>query len=79
MLIFNPRPFGDTLHARLHTLSRAWFQMSAWRRCSSPEGNSYCELSPTGEMPAYPTSGSKRLALHDSGCVLGHVQSPDLG
>ena len=79
MFSFNPRPFGDTLRARLHNLSRAWLQLSAWRRCSSPEGNSHCELSPTGEMPAYPTSGSKRLALHDSGCVLGHVQSPDIG
>ena len=65
MLNFIPHPFGDTLRARLHTLSRAWLQMSAWRRCSSPEGNGH--------------SGSKRLALHDSGCVIGHVQSPDLG
>ena len=73
MLIFSPHPFGDTLRARLRTLSRAWC------RCSSPEGNSHCELSPTGQMPAYPTSGSSRLALQDSGCVLGHVQSPDLG
>ena len=79
MFSFNPRPFGDTLRVRLHTLSRAWLQMSACRRCSSPEGNSHCELSPTGEMPAYPTSGSSRLALHDSGCVLEHVQPPDLG
>ena len=78
MFSFNAHPFGDTLRARLHRLSRAWLQMSAWRRCSSPEGNSHCELSPTGEMPAYPTSGSSRLALHGSGCVLGHVQSPDL-
>ena len=65
MFSFNPRPFGDTLRARLHNLSRAWLQLSAWRRCSSPEGNNYL--------------GSKRLALHDSGRVLGHVQSPDLG
>ena len=79
MLSFNARQFVGTLRARLRTLSRAWLQMSAWRRCSSPEGNGHCELSPTGEMPAYPTSGSKRLALHDSGCVLGHVQSLDLG
>ena len=79
MLSFNAHPFGDTLRARLHTLSCAWLQMSAWRRCSSAEGNDHCELSPTGEMPAYPTSGSKRLALHNSGCVLGLVQSPDLG
>ena len=79
MLSFNPHPLGDTLRARLHTLSRAWLQISAWRRCSSPEGNGHCELSPTGEMPAYPTSGSKRLALHDSGCALGLVQSLDLG
>ena len=79
MLSFNPHPFGDALRARVQTQRRAWLQMSAWRRCSSPEGNSHCELSPTGEMPAYPTSGSKRLALHDSGCVLGHGQSPDLG
>ena len=79
MLSFNPHPFGDALRARVQTQRRAWLQMSAWRRCSSPEGNSHCELSPTCEMPAYPTSGSKRLALHDSGCVLGHGQSPDLG
>ena len=79
MLSFNPHPLGDTLRARAHTRSRAWLQMSAWRRCPSPEGSSHCELSPTGQMPAYPTSGSSRLALQDSGCVLGHVQSPDLG
>ena len=79
MLGFNPHPFGDTLRARLHILSHAWHQMSTWHCCSSPEGNSHCELSPTGEMPAYPTSGSKRLALHDSVCILGHVQSPDPG
>ena len=79
MLSFNPYPYGDMLRARLHTLSRAWSQISAWHRRSSPEGNGHCELSPTGEMPVYPTSGSKRLALHDSGCVLGHAQSPDLG
>ena len=73
MLSFSPRPFGDTLRVRLHTLNRTWC-------CgSSPKGNSYCELSPTGEMPAYPTSASSRLALHDAVCVLWHVQSPDLG
>ena len=65
MLLFNAHPFGDSLRAQLHTLSRAWLQMSAWRRCSSPEGNDH--------------SGSKRLALYDSGCALGLVQSPDLG
>ena len=37
----------------------------AWRCCASPEGNGH--------------SGSSRLALHALGCVLGHVQSPDLG
>ena len=79
MLSFNPHPFGDTLRARLHILSRTWLEMSAWRRSSSHEGNGYCELSPTGEMPAYPTSGSSRLARHDSGCVLGHVQSSGRG
>ena len=78
MLIFNPHPLGDTLRARVRNLSRARLQISTWHRYSSPEGNSHCELSPTGEMPAYPTSGSSRLALHDSGCVLGLVQSPDL-
>ena len=35
-------------------------------RCfSAPEGNGH--------------SNSSRLALHDSGCVLGYVQSSDLG
>ena len=79
MLISNPHRYGDTLCARLHTLSRAWLQMSVWRRCSSPDGNGHCELSPTGEMPAYPTSGSKRVALYDAVCVLGHAQSADIG
>ena len=79
MLSFNPHQFGDALRARLHLLRRSRLQMSTWRCCSLPEGNSHCELSPTCEIPAYPTSGSKHLALHDSGRVLGHVQSPDLG
>ena len=79
MLSFNPYRLGDTLRASVHTLSRAWLQMSAWRGCSSPEGKDHCELSPTGEMPAYPTSGSKRLALHDSWWALEPVQLPDLG
>ena len=61
LLLFNAHRFGDALHARLHTLNFAWLQISTWRRCFLPEGNSHCELSPTGEMPAYPTSGSKRL------------------
>ena len=78
-MIFITHLFGDTAHVRLHTLSRPWLQMTAWRGdSSSEENNSHCELSPTGEMPAYPTSGSKHLALHDSVCVLKHVQSLDL-
>ena len=48
MLIFNARPFGDMLRARLPTPSRAWRCCSSW-------------------------------PLHDSGCVLGHIQSPELG
>ena len=79
MSSFNPHPFGDALRAQLHNLSRAWLQMSAWRRCSSLEGNGHCELSPTGEMPAYPTSSSSRLDLYDLGYAIGLVQSSDLG
>ena len=65
MSSFNPHPLGDTLRAQLHNLSHAWLQMSAWRRCSSFEGNGH--------------SSSSRLDLYDLGYAIGLVQSSDLG
>ena len=52
-------------HPLSDTLRARFHTLSrAWRCCAAPEENGH--------------SGSMHLALHDSGCVLGHFQSPDL-
>ena len=73
MLGFNAHQFGDTLRAQLHTLSRTGRVVPRLNEIA------IASFRLPAKWPAYPTSGSSRLALHDSGSVLGHVKSPDLG